>query len=99
MLYAHSLYSCDESQFAELNNYAKDNNLIKSTHVSETLKEVGDIYSKYDMTPVALLESYGFFDTPCVLAHCVHCDKDDIDIMSKMYNMGVQCITTDIPVI
>lgn len=24
---------------------------------------------------------------------------NDIDIMSKMYNMGVQCITTDIPVI
>lgn len=83
ILYAHSLYSCDESQFNELNKFAVSNNLIKSTHASETLTEVGVIDNKYNKTPIALLESYGFFDTPCVLAHCVHCDKDDIEIMSN----------------
>lgn len=88
MLYAHSLYSCDESQFLELNKYARKYNLIKSTHISETLGEVGNIYTKYNMTPIALLESLGFFDSPCVLAHCVHCDKDDIEIM-KNYDITV----------
>lgn len=88
ILYAHSLYSCDESQFMELNKYSSKHNIIKSTHVSETLQEVGDIYSKYNMTPIALLESYGFFDTPSLLAHCVHCDKDDIEIM-KNYDITV----------
>lgn len=83
ILYAHSLYSCDESQFNELNKFAIKHNLIKSTHASETLMEVGLMDSKYGMTPIALLESYGFLDTPCVLAHCVHCDKDDIEIMSS----------------
>ena len=88
MLYAHSLYSCDESQFAELNKYASKHNLIKSTHVSETLLEVGSIFTKHNLTPIGLLESYGFFDTPCILAHCVHCDKDDIEIM-KNYDITV----------
>lgn len=88
ILYAHSLYSCDESQFAELNKYAIKHNLIKSTHASETLKEVGDIASKHDMTPIELLESYGFFDSPSILAHCVHCDKNDIEIMSN-YDISV----------
>ncbi len=88
MLYAHSLYSCDESQFLEINKYARKYNLIKSTHISETLGEVGNIYTKYNMTPIALLESLGFFDSPCVLAHCVHCDKDDIEIM-KNYDITV----------
>lgn len=88
MLYAHSLYSCDESQFAELNKYAIKHNLIKSTHVSETLLEVGNIFTKHNLTPIGLLESYGFFDTPCILAHCVHCDKDDIEIM-KNYDITV----------
>lgn len=83
MLYAHSLYSCDESQFAVLNKYAMKHNLIKSTHASETLKEVGDITTKHNMTPIELLESYGFFDSPSILAHCVHCDKNDIEIMSN----------------
>ena len=88
ILYAHSLYSCDESQFAELNKFAKTHNLVKSTHVSETLFEVGNIYNKSGLTPIALLENYGFFDSPCLLAHCVHCDKDDIEIM-KNYDITV----------
>ncbi len=83
ILYAHSLYSCDESQFNEINKFAVEHNLIKSTHASETLTEVGIIDNKYNMTPIALLESYGFLDTPTILAHCVHCDKDDIEIMSN----------------
>jgi len=83
ILYAHSVYSCDESQFGELNKFASKYKLIKSTHASETLKEVGTIVNKYNMTPIALLESYGFFDTPSILAHCVHCDRDDIEIMSN----------------
>ena len=88
ILYAHSLYSCDESQFLELNKFAQKYNLIKSTHASETLMEVGTIYNKYNKTPIALLESYGFFDSPCILAHCVHCDKEDIEIM-KQYDITV----------
>jgi len=83
ILYAHSVYSCDESQFAELNKFANISGLIKSTHASETLLEVGNIHSKHGVTPIGLLESYGFFDTPSILAHCVHCDKDDIEIMKK----------------
>ncbi len=83
ILYVHSIYSCDESQFAEINKYAITKGLVKSTHISETLKEVGDSTVKYNMTPVELLESYGFFDSPTILAHCVHCDKNDIEIMSK----------------
>ena len=88
ILYAHSLYACDEGQFVELNKYAKIHGLLKSTHVSETLLEVGTITSKYGVTPIGLLEKYGFLDTPCILAHCVHCDQDDIDIM-KNYNVTV----------
>lgn len=83
ILYAHSIYSCDESQFGELNKYAVKHELIKSTHASETLREVGLTDSKYQMTPIALLESYGFFDTPSILAHCVHCDREDIEIMAN----------------
>ena len=83
ILYAHSLYACDEGQFMEINKYASKHDLIKSTHVSETLNEVGQIVSKHGVTPIGLLEQIGFFDTPSILAHCVHCDQDDIDIMKK----------------
>ena len=83
ILYAHSLYSCDESHFQELNKYAAKYGLVKSTHVSETLNEVGTIDQKTGMTPIAYLESLGFYDTPAILAHCVHADIGDIEILSK----------------
>ncbi len=83
LLYAHSVYSCDVSQFVELNSCAKRRDLIKSTHASETLYEVGKVHATYNMTPIGLLESYGFLDTPTLLAHCVHCDKGDIEIMKN----------------
>lgn len=88
ILYAHSLYSCDESQFNELNKYAIKHNILKSTHISETLKEVGEIANKYGMSPIETLESFGFFDSPSLLAHCVHIDKDDIEIM-KNYDISI----------
>ena len=87
-LYAHSTYSCDEYQFATLLTMARKHNLVFSTHVSETLSEVGECHNKYGVTPVGLLESYGMFDVPCVLAHCVHCDKDDVNILKK-YNVTI----------
>lgn len=88
-LYAHSTYSCDEYQFATLLKMAKKHNLVFSTHVSETLKEVGECHNRNGVTPVGLLESYGMFDVPCVLAHCVHCDKDDVAILKKYPNVFV----------
>ncbi len=88
ILYAHSVYSCNEDIFTALVKYAKKHNLILTTHCSETLTEVGDCANKYDLTPVELLESYGFFDTKCLLAHCVHCDKEDVEIL-KNYDVSV----------
>lgn len=83
ILYAHSVYSCDESQYSELAKFAKKYNLVVSTHASETLKEVGECAMKHNMTPIELLESIGFLDVPCILAHCVHCDKDDVEVLKK----------------
>lgn len=89
ILYAHSIYSCDESQIAELVKYAVKYNLPLTTHVSETLGEVGNCYNKYGVTPVGYLESLGFFDnTKTILAHCVHCDKDDVNIL-KNYDVSI----------
>lgn len=88
ILYAHSIYSCDESQYGELVKYSKIHNIPITTHMSETLKEVGDCYTRYQMTPAELLESYGVFDRPTLLAHCVHCDKEDVEIL-KNYNINI----------
>lgn len=87
-VYAHSVYAVDEKQFEELVTFARKHNLVFCTHVSETLTEVGQTHNKYGVTPVGLLENYGVLDLKTVLAHCVHCDKDDVEIL-KNYNVTV----------
>ena len=86
---AHAIYSCDESQIAEVARYARLNKLPLTIHVSETIDEVGECYTKYGVTPIGYLESLGFFDnTKTILAHCVHCDKDDVQILTK-YDVSI----------
>ncbi|MDD4815667.1 MAG: amidohydrolase [Clostridia bacterium] len=86
--FAHSIYGTNEKNFETLTTFAKQNNLPVSTHLSETLKEVGDCSVKYKKTPVELLEDYGFLDRQCTLYHMVHCDKDDLKIVSD-YNASI----------
>ena len=60
-----------------------------STHVSETLDEVGRCArDNDDMSPVALLESYGFFDRNSIVFHATNVDANDIQILAR-YNVNV----------
>lgn len=86
--YAHSIYGTHEKAFDELINFAKTHNLPVSTHLSETLKEVGDCTVKHNKTPVEYLEYLGFLDRQCTVYHCVHTDKDDLKILAD-YNANI----------
>lgn len=87
--YAHSVYSIDENKFFALLKLAKEKDLPLSVHVSETLKEVGDCTQQNKgLTPPAYLEQVGYFDKPCLCYHCVHMDKDDLQILAD-YNASV----------
>lgn len=88
--YAHSVYGTSEENLEKLTTFASKNNLPLAIHMSETLKEVGDCSVKYDRTPPEFLEEIGFFDRDACVYHCVHCDKDDIQILA---NYGVHAVT------
>ena len=95
--YAHAVYSIDEQKFEALLRLAKEKNLPLSVHVSETLKEVGDCTQKHKgLTPPALLEQVGFFDRPCLCYHCVHMDKDDLQILADYGASVATCPSSNI---
>lgn len=90
--YAHSVYGTSEENFEKLITFARKNNLGVSAHLSETLGEVGDCSVKNnDITPPELLEDFGFLDRGATLYHCVHCDKDDLDILANYGASVVSC--------
>lgn len=85
---AHSIYGTSEENLIKLITFSKENNLPMSIHLSETLKEVGDCSVKTGLSPAQYLEELGFFDRQCTCYHCVHMDKDDLQILAD-YNVNV----------
>lgn len=87
--YAHAVYSCSDEIYSGFIDFANKHNLVFTTHASETLAEVGKNHTQTGLTPIALLEKYGAFDMKCLLAHCVHLDKDDINILKQYEGVSV----------
>jgi 5-methylthioadenosine/S-adenosylhomocysteine deaminase len=52
-------------------------------HVSETAGEVEACIAEHGMSPVAYLESLGYFETHVAAAHCVHVSNEDIAILAQ----------------
>lgn len=53
------------------------------THCAETRAEVADIASRYGRTVVRHLDHLGCLDGRTVLAHCVHLDDEELDILAR----------------
>lgn len=88
--FIHSIYTTEENIICECVDYTAKNNIPLSIHLAETLKEVGDCTVKNNnKTPAQYLEDLGFFDRPNAMCyHCVHMDKDDLQILAD-YNVNV----------
>lgn len=84
----HAPYTCNEESMKYFANVAKENSLGVHIHLSESVSEISQVQEKYGCSPIALAERTGLFDVPCVAAHCVQVDANDIDIL-KNKNVSV----------
>lgn len=53
------------------------------THCAETRAEQADVTSRYGRTVVRHLDHLGLLDERTVLAHCVHLDDEELDILAR----------------
>ena len=79
----HAVYTVSRENLIWAKNFAKKNNLILHTHLSETEKEVKDCLEKYKMRPVEYLGKIGFLGDNCVLAHSIWLSDKEIRILAK----------------
>lgn len=87
--FVHSIYTTEENIISECVDFTAKHNIPRSIHLSETLKEVGDCTIKNNnKTPPKYLEDLGYFDKSCLCYHCVHMDKDDLQILAD-YDVSV----------
>ena len=88
--FIHSIYTTTDNAVSDCVDFCAKNKIPLSIHLAETLKEVGDCTVKNNnKTPAQYLEDLGFFDKNNTLCyHCVHMDKDDLQILAD-YNASV----------
>jgi len=78
----HSEYTTTEKVVREAAEYAKTYGRIIQIHVSETEKEHRECKARHGgLTPTAYLKKCGVLESPAVMAHCVQCEKEDLDLI------------------
>ncbi len=63
------VYVCSTQTFLAARDYALENDLLLTFHLSETRKEVSDCKRKEGKRPGDYLSSIGFFNDHCIAAH------------------------------
>lgn len=79
----HAVYTVSEELLDLAAKVAKENDMFLHIHASETEKEVKDCIEKYGCTPIQKLEKHGLLTEKTILAHCVHLNDNDIEIINK----------------
>lgn len=80
----HGEYTSNKTVWEFWAKKAKEHNLNIHVHISETKKEHEGSKDRNDgQTPVEVFNKYGVLDNKASLAHCVHIEEKDMDIIAK----------------
>lgn len=87
----HSIYTVGAAKFRDCVEFARQNGIRIHTHLSETEEEVENCLAKHGTTPVKYLDSLGILGPDVILAHCVHVDQSEWDILAERGVTVVNC--------
>jgi 5-methylthioadenosine/S-adenosylhomocysteine deaminase len=79
----HAMYTNDTATLTAARDLARKYGVPLITHVAETNDEVQASMDKYKMSPVAYLDSIGFWGPATLAAHFVHVSDADLAILAK----------------
>lgn len=87
----HSIYAVESDLWKRCAREARNLGLVLHSHISETKEEVETCLKKTGLRPVEYLESLGVLDENVVLAHAVHLNEKEIQILKKRKVSLVHC--------
>lgn len=79
----HGAYTVAPENLQTAKAIARRHGALFSTHAAETAAEQADIATRYGRSVVRHLDHLGLLDERTVLAHCVHLDDEEIDILAR----------------
>lgn len=83
MMSPHAPYTCPPNFIEKIVDKAVELDLPMHIHMSETLAEVEQNEKDYGARPVKHLEKLGVFNRPTLVAHAVHVNDEEMDILAK----------------
>jgi len=95
-LSCHAVYTCSEELIRSFSDWAKKDNLFFHIHLSETETEVRDCIQKYGCRPVHLMQKWGVLGDKTILAHGVHFDDSEIQIVADTRCLVAHCPTSNL---
>ena len=79
----HAPYTCGPEYLKKISKIAGDIGAGIHIHLSESRREVEEIYSLYKKSPVEYVRDCGIFENRTYAAHCVKVTDDDIAILAN----------------
>ncbi len=79
----HGAYTVNPDNLRYAKQMAESHGALFCTHAAETRAEVADIVDRYGRTVIRHLDDLGLLDEKTVLAHCVHLDDEELDILAR----------------
>ena len=78
----HGSYTVSPEHLKEAKKIARKYNGLYHIHAAETLTEQSDINERYGESVIRHLHSLGLLDQQAILAHCVHLDDTEIQLIA-----------------
>lgn len=79
----HAVYTASAELIKFNVETAAEHNLRLHIHACETAKEVKDCYAEHGCSPIKYLDNLGALSDKTILAHSVHLDDEDIDLLAR----------------
>lgn len=88
--------SCSEELLRTMSAKASELDLLIHSHASETREELESCRAERGMSPVAFLDSIGLTGERVVLAHCVHLEDHDFEILRETGTKVAHCPSSNL---
>ncbi|MBA2764622.1 MAG: amidohydrolase [Thermoleophilaceae bacterium] len=79
----HAIYTVSEQSLRWVAEQSATRDLIVQIHLSETAREVDDCLAAHGVRPAQYLDRVGLLGERTVLAHCVHVDDSELDLIAE----------------
>ncbi len=79
----HSLYTVGRAHWEQIVAAAREHNLLIHTHIAETTREIEEVRSQWNDSPVQVLEELGALDGPLLAAHAVYLSEQEHELVAS----------------